>query len=228
MDASGNVDGKIFYSDVMGSVLSISLQKLNLTLKFINLNTKAAKKYGIEPSIYIKPKINRKMEFEQPYFVTIAPILYEASKLSNFYYVLTYVGTFSIQFWNTFNALQQLMGMPSTVPPHNVVYKIFMFCFAIIGLSYASTFYSSIVDMTLIRDNSSFDSFEKILNSRFDIYTEYKGLLSVFNYSIDTSVKKLTIQILLSDERKGMCLRQLQLGQKIICIDGETNVKSYF
>ena len=253
MDKSGNLNSERIYSHAMISALSISLKKLNLSLAFSDLNYKAAIKKGVESNIYLKIKANGRMDFKRIYlyltgdcekYIAVVPILNESTKLSNFYSILVYISTFSIiiglapcakiffknnnQFWNLFNILQQLMGVPTQVPPHNVGEKIFMLCFSIIGFSYSSSFYSSIVDMTLIRDVTPFDSFEKILNSRLEIYTDFPSLLPIFNYSIDASVKKIANTILLPDKRKGKCLKQLRLGRKIICIDSETNIKSYF
>ena len=207
-DIYGNLKSDYYLDKTVLPVISIALQKINVTLLpdevyysgvktgYINLKRLAYRRTATRPT--------KLQVFDNAKKVIAVVPKRRILMLSNMYQILIHVGILIIviiigssvnkilrynsAYWDALNILQQLIGGSSFISPKSLIQKIFMIYFGFLSYYYSNEFYSSLIEAQLSFETISYDTYQEIYESKFRIRME-----SEYKYKIITN-SKLSIE----------------------------------
>ena len=180
---------------------------------------------------YFRPKVQIFDGCEK--VIAVVPVI-PISRLGNYYLPISYFCIMAVflvvtallrslsgvndSFWNSFNVVKMLIGVPIDVLPRARVQAISFIFFAFISMKYSSDFYNEIVGIRLIHDTVAFDTFADINNSQLPIYINEQLSQIVGRHVKDDSYVKTLKAKFIFERNMANCIRKLRNEQQVICV----------
>ena len=215
-------------------LLIAALNKFNFKLKSDQSKESQANMNFIRritSPVYNRPKVQIFDGCEK--VIAVVPVI-PISRLGNYYLPISYFCIMAVflvatallrslsgvndSFWNSFNVVKMLIGVPIDVLPRARVQAISFIFFAFISMKYSSDFYNEIVGIRLIHDTVAFDTFADINNSQLPIYINEQLSQIVGRHVKDDSYVKTLKAKFIFERNMANCIRKLRNEQQVICV----------
>ena len=242
-DIYGNLKNDYYLDKTVLPVISIALQKINVTLLpdevyYSGVKTGCINLRRLQHRVTATGPPRLQVFDNAKKVIAVVPKR-RVLMLRNIYQILIHVGILIIviiigssvnkilrhnsAYWDSLNILQQLIGGSTFASPQTLMQKMFMIYFAFLSYYYSNEFYSSLIETQLSFETTSYDTYQEIFESKFRIRMkdDYKsnfiinGKLSIEDMYYNKILNKSHT---LEKGKEKDCMETIYLNGNEICV----------